>query len=169
MERGGKRPAERAKLLRGCHRARPLCLPTKKRISRREIRFRRTAAIAPPRSSPAFYRILRRLEIASARAAAPKIAASVAGSGTCVIETERAFSPNRSSYENPSGPIIGNGGVVCAEVGGFIGYQFAHDRLLCFKEGGKFLGHPVGKFKLYRQSCPRFHPLKARPRARLLN
>ena len=77
----------------------------KKRISRREIRFRRTAAIAPPRSSPAFYRILRRLEIASARAAAPKIAASVAGSGTCVIETERAFSPNRSSYENPSGPI----------------------------------------------------------------
>lgn len=105
MERGGKRPAERAKLLRGCHRARPLCLPTKKRISRREIRFRRTAAIAPPRSSPAFYRILRRLEIASARAAAPKIAASVAGSGTCVIETERAFSPNRSSYENPSGPI----------------------------------------------------------------
>ncbi len=59
----------------------------------------------PPRSSPAFYRILRRLEIASARAAAPKIAASVAGSGTCVIETERAFSPNRSSYENPSGPI----------------------------------------------------------------
>ncbi len=105
MERGGKRPAERAKLLRGCHRARPLCLPTKKRISRREIRFRRTAAIAPPRSSPAFYRILRRLEIASARAAAPKIAASVTGSGTCVIETERAFSPNRSSYENPSGPI----------------------------------------------------------------
>lgn len=105
MERGGKRPAERAKLLRGCHRARPLCLPTKKRISRREIRFRRTAAIAPPRSSPAFYRILRRLEIASARAAAPKIAASVAGSGTCAIETERAFSPNRSSYENPSGPI----------------------------------------------------------------
>lgn len=105
MERGGKRPAERAKLLRGCHRARPLCLPTKKRISRKEIRFRRTAAIAPPRSSPAFYRILRRLEIASARAAAPKIAASVAGSGTCVIETERAFSPNRSSYENPSGPI----------------------------------------------------------------
>ena len=105
MERGGKRPAERAKLLRGCHRARPLCLPTKKRISRREIRFRRTAAIAPPRSSPAFYRILRRLEIASARAAAPKIAASVAGSGTCVIETERAFSPNRSSYKNPSGPI----------------------------------------------------------------
>lgn len=105
MERGGKRPAERAKLLRGCHRARPLCLPTKKRISRREIRFRRTAAIAPPRSSPAFYRILRRLEIASARAAAPKIAASVAGSGTCVIETERAFSPNRSSYESPSGPI----------------------------------------------------------------
>ncbi len=105
MERGGKRPAERAKLLRGCHRARPLCLPTKKRISRREIRFRRTAAIAPPRSSPAFYRILRRLEIASARAAAPKIAASVAGSGTCVIETERAFPPNRSSYENPSGPI----------------------------------------------------------------
>ena len=105
MERGGKRPAERARLLRGCHRARPLCLPTKKRISRREIRFRRTAAIAPPRSSPAFYRILRRLEIASARAAAPKIAASVAGSGTCVIETERAFSPNRSSYENPSGPI----------------------------------------------------------------
>lgn len=105
MERGGKRPAERAKLLRGCHRARPLCLPTKKRISRREIRFRRTAAIAPPRSSPAFYRILCRLEIASARAAAPKIAASVAGSGTCVIETERAFSPNRSSYENPSGPI----------------------------------------------------------------
>lgn len=103
--KGGKRPAERAKLLRGCHRARPLCLPTKKRISRREIRFRRTAAIAPPRSSPAFYRILRRLEIASARAAAPKIAASVAGSGTCVIETERAFSPNRSSYENPSGPI----------------------------------------------------------------
>lgn len=89
----------------GCYRARPLCLPTKKRISRREIRFRRTAAIAPPRSSPAFYRILRRLEIASARAAAPKIAASVAGSGTCVIETERAFSPNRSSYENPSGPI----------------------------------------------------------------
>lgn len=77
----------------------------KKRISRREIRFRRTAAIAPPRSSPAFYRILRRLEIASARAAAPKIAASVAGSGTCVIETERAFSPNRSSYKNPSGPI----------------------------------------------------------------
>ena len=105
MERGGKRPAERARLLRGCHRARPLCFPTKKRISRREIRFRRTAAIAPPRSSPAFYRILRRLEIASARAAAPKIAASVAGSGTCVIETERAFSPNRSSYENPSGPI----------------------------------------------------------------
>lgn len=105
MERGGKRPAERAKLLRGCHRARPLCLPTKKRISRREIRFRRTAAIAPPRSSPAFYRILRRLEIASARAAAPKIAASVAGSGTCVIETERAFPPNRSSYKNPSGPI----------------------------------------------------------------
>lgn len=105
MERGGKRPAERAKLLRGCHRARPLCLPTKKRISRREIRFRRTAAIAPPRSSPAFYRILRRLAIASARAAAPKIAASVAGSGTCAIETERAFSPNRSSYENPSGPI----------------------------------------------------------------
>lgn len=105
MERGGKRPAERAKLLRGCHRARPLCLPTKKRISRREIRFRRTAAIAPPRSSPAFYRILRRLEIASARATAPKIAASVAGSGTCAIETERAFSPNRSSYENPSGPI----------------------------------------------------------------
>ena len=105
MERGGKRPAERAKLLRGCRRARPLCLPTKKRISRREIRFRRTAAIAPPRSSPAFYRILRRLEIASARAAAPKIAASVAGSGTCVIETERAFFPNRSSYENPSGPI----------------------------------------------------------------
>lgn len=105
MERGGKRPAERAKLLRGCHRACPLCLPTKKRISRREIRFRRTAAIVPPRSSPAFYRILRRLEIASARAAAPKIAASVAGSGTCVIETERAFSPNRSSYENPSGPI----------------------------------------------------------------
>lgn len=103
--KGRKRPAERAKLLRGCHRARPLCLPTKKRISRREIRFRRTAAIAPPRSSPAFYRILRRLEIASARAAAPKIAASVAGSGTCVIETERAFSPNRSSYENPSGPI----------------------------------------------------------------
>lgn len=89
----------------GCRRARPLCLPTKKRISRREIRFRRTAAIAPPRSSPAFYRILRRLEIASARAAAPKIAASVAGSGTCVIETERAFFPNRSSYENPSGPI----------------------------------------------------------------
>lgn len=39
------------------------------------------------------------------------------------------------------------------EVGGFIGYQFAHDRLLCFKEGGKFLGHPVGKFKLYRQSA----------------
>lgn len=77
----------------------------KKRISRREIRFRRTAAIAPPRSSPAFYRILRRLEIASARAAAPKIAASVAGSGTCVIETERAFPPNRSSYKNPSGPI----------------------------------------------------------------
>lgn len=77
----------------------------KKRISRREIRFRRTAAIAPPRSSPAFYRILLRLAIASARAAAPKIAASVAGSGTCVIETERAFSPNRSSYENPSGPI----------------------------------------------------------------
>lgn len=77
----------------------------KKRISRREIRFRRTAAIAPPRSRPAFYRILRRLEIASARAAAPKIAASVAGSGTCVIETERAFPPNRSSYENPSGPI----------------------------------------------------------------
>ncbi len=105
MERGGKRPAERAKLLRGCRRARPLCLPTKKRISRREIRFRRTAAIAPPRSSPAFYRILRRLEIASARAAAPKIAASVAGSGTCVIETERAFPPNRSSYKNPSGPI----------------------------------------------------------------
>lgn len=105
MERGGKRPAERAKLLRGCHRARPLCLPTKKRISRREIRFRRTAAIAPPRSSPAFYRILRRLEIASARAAAPKIAASVAGSGTCVIETERVFPPNRSSYKNPSGPI----------------------------------------------------------------
>lgn len=105
MERGGKRPAERAKLLRGCHRAPPLCLPTKKRISRREIRFRRTAAIAPPRSSPAFYRILRRLEIASARAAAPKIAASVAGSGTCVIETERAFPPNRSSYENPAGPI----------------------------------------------------------------
>ncbi len=105
MERGGKRPAERAKLLRGCHRARPLCLPTKKRISRREIRFRRTAAIAPPRSSPAFYRILRRLEIASARAAAPKIAASVAGSGTCAIETERAFPPNRSSYKNPSGPI----------------------------------------------------------------
>ena len=30
MERGGKLPAERAKLLRGCHRARPLCLPTKK-------------------------------------------------------------------------------------------------------------------------------------------
>ena len=90
---------------KGRDRARPLCLPTKKRISRREIRFRRTAAIAPPRSSPAFYRILRRLEIASARAAAPKIAASVAGSGTCVIETERAFSPNRSSYENPSGPI----------------------------------------------------------------
>lgn len=89
----------------GCRRARPLCLPTKKRISRREIRFRRTAAIAPPRSSPAFYRILRRLEIASARAAAPKIAASVAGSGTCVIETERAFPPNRSSYKNPSGPI----------------------------------------------------------------
>lgn len=59
----------------------------------------------PPRSSPAFYRILRRLEIASARAAAPKIAASVAGSGTCAIETERAFFPNRSSYENPSGPI----------------------------------------------------------------
>ena len=58
-----------------------------------------------PRSSPAFYRILRRLEIASARAAAPKIAASVAGSGTCVIETERAFPPNRSSYKNPSGPI----------------------------------------------------------------
>lgn len=105
MERGGKRPAERAKLLRGCHRARPLGLPTKKRISRREIRFRRTAAIAPPRSSPAFYRILRRLEIASARAAAPKIAANVAGSGTCVIETERAFPPNRSSYKNPSGPI----------------------------------------------------------------
>lgn len=105
MERGGKRPAERAKLLRGCRRAYPLCLPTKKRISRREIRFRRTAAIAPPRSSPAFYRILRRLEIASARAAAPKIAASVAGSGTCVIETERAFPPNRSSYKNPSGPI----------------------------------------------------------------
>lgn len=105
MERGGKHPAERAKLLRGCHRARPLCLPTKKRISRREIRFRRTAAIAPPRSSPAFYRILRRLEIASARAAAPKIAANVAGSGTCVIETERAFPPNRSSYKNPSGPI----------------------------------------------------------------
>ncbi len=105
MERGGKRPAERAKLLRGCHRARPLCLPTKKRISRREIRFRRTAAIAPPRSSPAFYRILRRLAIASARAAAPKIAASVAGSGTCAIETERAFPPNRSSYKNPSGPI----------------------------------------------------------------
>lgn len=105
MERGGKRPAERAKLLRGCHRAYPLCLPTKKRISRREIRFRRTAAIAPPRSSPAFYRILRRLEIASARAAAPKIAANVAGSGTCVIETERAFPPNRSSYKNPSGPI----------------------------------------------------------------
>lgn len=106
MERGGKRPAERAKLLRGCRRARlPLCLPTKKRISRREIRFRRTAAIAPPRSSPAFYRILRRLEIASARAAAPKIAASVAGSGTCVIETERVFPPNRSSYKNPSGPI----------------------------------------------------------------
>ena len=103
--KGGKRPAERAKLLRGCHRARPLCLPTKKRISRREIRFRRTAAIAPPRSSPAFYRILRRLAIASARAAAPKIAASVAGSGTCAIESERAFSPNRSSYENPSGPI----------------------------------------------------------------
>lgn len=77
----------------------------KKRISRREIRFRRTAAIAPPRSSPAFYRILRRLEIASARAAAPKIAANVAGSGTCVIETERAFPPNRSSYKNPSGPI----------------------------------------------------------------
>lgn len=77
----------------------------KKRISRREIRFRRTAAIASPRSSPAFYRILRRLEIASARAAAPKIAASVAGSGTCAIESERAFSPNRSSYENPSGPI----------------------------------------------------------------
>lgn len=105
MERGGKRPVERAKLLRGCHRARPLCLPTKKRISRREIRFRRTAAIAPPRSGPAFYRILLRLAIASARAAAPKIAASVAGSGTCVIETERAFPPNRSSYENPAGPI----------------------------------------------------------------
>lgn len=104
--KGREAPAvEGAKLLRGCHRARPLCLPTKKRISRREIRFRRTAAIAPPRSSPAFYRILRRLAIASARAAAPKIAASVAGSGTCVIETERAFSPNRSSYENPSGPI----------------------------------------------------------------
>lgn len=83
----------------------PLFADKKKRTSRREIRFRRTAAIAPPRSSPAFYRILRRLEIASARAAAPKIAASVAGSGTCVIETERAFSPNRSSYENPSGPI----------------------------------------------------------------
>ena len=62
-------------------------------------------SFAPPRSSPAFYRILRRLEIASARAAAPKIAASVAGSGTCVIETERAFPPNRSSYKNPSGPI----------------------------------------------------------------
>lgn len=105
MERGGKRPAERAKLLRGCHRARPLCLPTKKRISRREIRFRRTAAIAQPRSRPAFYRILRRLAVASARAAHPKIAASVAGSGTCVIETERAFPPNRSSYKNPAGPL----------------------------------------------------------------
>lgn len=106
MERAGSAPQRGQSSCGGCYRTRlPLCLPTKKRISRREIRFRRTAAIAPPRSSPAFYRILRRLEIASARAAAPKIAASVAGSGTCVIETERAFPPNRSSYENPSGPI----------------------------------------------------------------
>lgn len=105
MERAGNAPQRGQNSCGGCHRARPLCLPTKKRISRREIRFRRTAAIAPPRSSPAFYRILRRLEIASARAAAPKIAANVAGSGTCVIETERVFPPNRSSYKNPSGPI----------------------------------------------------------------
>lgn len=105
MERAGNAPQRGQSSCGGCRRARPLCLPTKKRISRREIRFRRTAAIAPPRSSPAFYRILRRLEIASARAAAPKIAANVAGSGTCVIETERVFPPNRSSYKNPSGPI----------------------------------------------------------------
>lgn len=106
MERGGKRPRRGGKALAAVAIAPvPSVCRQKKRISRREIRFRRTAAIAPPRSSPAFYRILRRLEIASARAAAPKIAASVAGSGTCAIETERAFSPNRSSYENPSGPI----------------------------------------------------------------
>lgn len=71
----------------------------------REIRFRRTAAIAPPRSSPAFYRILRRLEIASARAALRRLPQALPVRAPALLRPKGRSLRIEARMKIPSGPI----------------------------------------------------------------